>query len=103
MSLADADALTPQLNLSKVLKALVPSDYKLDGLIVMAPKYMKDLAKLLSETSADTLHTYFLWKAIQAFSGYVEADALTPYKRFSNELQGKVDQSTRRRDKRTDT
>lgn len=90
MSLAEADALSPQLNLSKVLSGLVPQDYKLERLIVMAPKYVKELGNLLSDTSKETLHTYFLWKAIQGFSSYIEADALTPYKRFSNELQGKV-------------
>lgn len=90
MSLSDADALAPQLHLSKVLKGLVPCDYKLNRVIVMAPKFLKDLSTLLSETSQDTLHTYFLWKTIQAYASYIEADAVTPLKRFSNELQGKV-------------
>ncbi|EXJ92195.1 hypothetical protein A1O3_00745 [Capronia epimyces CBS 606.96] len=88
-SLAEAERLTPQLHLSKILKSLVPSDYDLDRVIVMAPEYLKDLANLLDETSEDTLRAYFLWKAIQAYASYVEADAITPYRRFSNELQGK--------------
>ncbi|EXJ93893.1 hypothetical protein A1O1_02286 [Capronia coronata CBS 617.96] len=89
MSLTDADSLVPQLNLSNILKNLVPSGYNLDRVIVMAPEYLKDLAKLLDETSEDTLRSYFLWKAIQSYAGYIEADAVTPYRQFSNELQGK--------------
>lgn len=69
---------------------MVPADYSLDRVIVMAPEYLKELSKLLDQTSEDTIHTYFLWKAIQAYAGYVEADAIEPYRRFSNELQGKV-------------
>jgi len=51
---------------------------------------MKSLAKILSETSTDTLRSYFIWKAVQSFAAYVEADAVKPYSRFVNELAGKV-------------
>ena len=90
MSLKDAEALAPELKLSEVLKDLVPSKYKLDRVIVMAPQYLKDISKLLSDTPEQTLHTYFLWKAIQAFSSFVEADAVTPILRLRNELSGQV-------------
>ncbi|KIX02232.1 uncharacterized protein Z518_08171 [Rhinocladiella mackenziei CBS 650.93] len=90
MAMKDADALAPQLRLSQILDGLVPSDYKPDRIIVMAPQYVKELGKILSDTSEDTIHTYFLWKAIQSYAEYIEADAITPYKRFSNELQGKA-------------
>jgi endothelin-converting enzyme len=90
MSLEDAEALAPELKLSKVLGDLVPSHYKLDRLIVMSPDYLKALSKILSETPEDTLHTYFLWKTIQSLSGFVEADAVAPIARFKNELSGQV-------------
>jgi endothelin-converting enzyme len=90
MSLEDADALTPQIQLSKLINTLAPSDYRTSRLIVLSPSYMKDLEKILSETPDDVLQIYFIWKTIQSFASYIEADAVAPYKRFSNEVQGKV-------------
>lgn len=90
MSLKEADLLTPQIQLSKVLSSLAPADFKTDRIIVMSPQYMKDLAKTLENTPREVLHSYFLWKAIQAFASDIDADAVKPYKRFANELQGKV-------------
>jgi endothelin-converting enzyme len=90
MSLADADSLTPQIHLSKIIDNLAPSDFKTRRLIVMSPQYMKDLTSILNNTSKEVLQTYFLWKAVQAFSPDIEADAIKPYRRFANELQGKV-------------
>jgi Peptidase family M13 len=70
---------------------LVVSDtVKVDWGIVTDPKYFKELCKILSETSDETIQLFFIWKTIQGFSEFVEADALLPYKRFSKELQGKV-------------
>lgn len=88
MSLESADTLTPAIHLSKLINNLAPSN--VDRVIVMAPGYMKNLTELLSETPKDVLKTYFQWKSIQAFASYIESDALTAYKRFYNELQGKV-------------
>ena len=90
MSLADADLLTPQIRLSKIITSLAPPDFKTNRIIVMSPQYMKALAIILSDTSKEVLQTYFLWKTIQAFASDIEADAIKPYTRFLNELQGKV-------------
>jgi endothelin-converting enzyme len=90
MSLAEAEKLAPQVHLSKVIDSLVPEDFKPDRIIVMAPQYLKDLEKLLSDTPQHTVHVYFIWKAIQSYSSFIEDSAIAPYKRFSNELQGKV-------------
>ncbi|KAK5044530.1 hypothetical protein LTR84_010741 [Exophiala bonariae] len=89
LSLKDTDALTPDLHISKLIESLSPSDVKTERVIVMAPQYLKDLNKLISDTPKSVFNTYFQWKAIQAFYSYVEADAITPYRRFVNELQGK--------------
>lgn len=94
MSLEEASKITPQLDLGSVLKELSPFDFNIDRVIVMAPQYQEDLAKILSTTSKQTLQTYFLWKTAQSLSFYVEADAVAPYKRFSNELAGKDPEST---------
>ena len=90
MSLADADKLTPPLHLAKIINNLAPSHAKPERIIVMAPSYMKNLTTLLSDTPKETLQTYLLWKAIQAYGAYIEADAVVPLKQFANELQGKV-------------
>ena len=90
MSLTDADSLTPQIHLSEVIDSLAPADFKTTRLIVMSPQYMEDLASILNNTSKEVLQTYFLWKAVQTFSSDIEADAIKPYRRFANELQGKV-------------
>ena len=90
MSLQDADALTPQIHLSNIIKELEPSDVKTDRIIVASPDYMRNLTKILSGTSKEVLQTFFSWKIIQAFASVTEADALVPYTRFISELQGKV-------------
>jgi endothelin-converting enzyme len=90
MSLKDANGLTPQIHLSKVINSLTPSRFKTSRIIVMAPDYMDELASILNNTSKEVLQTYFLWKAVQAFSSDIEADAIKPYRQFTNQLQGKV-------------
>jgi endothelin-converting enzyme len=94
MSLEEAGQLTPQLGLPNIIKDLAPSDVSIDRVIVMAPQYQKDLAETLLTTSKETLQTYFIWKAVQSLSSYVEADAVVPYTRFSNVLAGKDPDST---------
>lgn len=90
MSLDDADKIVPQLKLAKMIQGLAPADKTPSGIILMAPEYMKNLSTILSGTSKQVLLTHLLWKQIQAFSSYVEADAVAPLKQFTNELQGKV-------------
>lgn len=90
MTLQEADSLAPEIKLSKILNGLVPSDYEIKRLINMSPSYMREMNSIVSKTPKEVIQTYLLWKAIQAFSSRVESDALKPYKRFLNELQGKV-------------
>lgn len=90
MSLKEANYLAPQIRLSEIIKRFSPPDVKVDRVIVMAPDYLKSLSAIISETPNEVLHTYFLWKVIQAYSSAVEADELKPYSRFKNQIQGKV-------------
>lgn len=90
MSLKDADLLTPQIKLAKIINSLGPADVKTTRIIVGSPKYMKTLEKLLSSTSKEVLQTYFSWKVVQSYASFVQADAIKPYSRFRNELSGKV-------------
>ncbi|EKD14071.1 peptidase family M13 [Drepanopeziza brunnea f. sp. 'multigermtubi' MB_m1] len=97
MSIKDADALTPQIHLAMIVKELEPADVKTNRIIVASPSYQKNLTKILSSSSKEVLQTYFMWKAIQAFSSMVESEALLPYTKFVNELQGKDADSTQDR------
>jgi endothelin-converting enzyme len=90
MSLKDADLLTPQIRLAATINRFAPADVRVDRLIMMAPAYMKSLSTIIYITPKEVLQTYFMWKVIQAYSSAVEADELTPYSRFKNQIQGKV-------------
>jgi|ERR1700692_2574698 endothelin-converting enzyme len=90
MSLSDANLLTPQIHLSTTINRFAPPDVKVDRLIVMAPQYMKSLSTIISDTPKEVLHSYFMWKVIQAYASAVDADELKPYSRFKNQIQGKV-------------
>jgi endothelin-converting enzyme len=87
-SLKDASNLTPQVELAAIIDELAP--VKVERIIITSPKYQKELASILNDTPKGVLQSYFLWKVIQSFQSYIEADAVKPYKRFLNELQGKV-------------
>jgi endothelin-converting enzyme len=89
MSLQDASALTPKIDLANIISGL-SADHDVSRVIVAAPKYMKDLQTILAETGEAVLQSYFVWKAVQAFYRYVDSPVLKPYKRFVNELAGKV-------------
>ena len=92
MALEDANKLAPEVDLKGLLHELAPKDVSIDRVIVMAPDYQSKLSSILKDTSSEVVMNYFLWKAIQSFSSYIEADELKPYKRFLNELAGKVRQ-----------
>lgn len=90
MSLKDANKLTPQIHLSKIINGLAPSDYKTDRLIIAAPNYMENMTDIISSTSKEVLQSFFMWKVIQTYASVIEADEIKPYSRFVNEIQGRV-------------
>jgi endothelin-converting enzyme len=90
MSLQEASDLLPQAGLIGIVNKLAPKDVKVDRVINMSPSYMNKTASTLENTDDRIIQNYMVWKAVQALYSYVEADTLTPYKRFINELQGKV-------------
>jgi endothelin-converting enzyme len=90
MSPAEANALTPQINLSSIITSLSPAGFEAERIVVTSPKYMKDLQTTILETPGSVMAIYFVWKVIQEFAPYIEAGALKSYKRFNNEVQGKV-------------
>ncbi|KZM19337.1 Endothelin-converting enzyme 1 [Ascochyta rabiei] len=94
MSLDDANKLAPEIDLKGLLHKLVPKHVGVNRVIVMAPDYQKKLSSILSETDSEVVMNYLLWKATQSLSGYIDAEAVKPYKRFVNELAGKDPEST---------
>ncbi|KAG9198389.1 hypothetical protein G6514_010233 [Epicoccum nigrum] len=94
MALEDANKLAPEVDLKGLLHELAPKDVSVDRVIVMAPEYQSKLSSILKDTDSEVVMNYFLWKAIQSFSSYIEADELKPYKRFLNELAGKDPDTT---------
>ena len=90
MTFKEAEKLAPSIHLSNIINKQTPVDFKTDRLIIMAPDYMKALEETLKSTSQDDLQAYILWKTVQSYASVTESDALKPYKRFANGLQGKV-------------
>ncbi|KAF1343659.1 peptidase family M13 [Lizonia empirigonia] len=87
--------LSPRkFDLKGLLHNLAPQHVEVDRVIVMAPAYLKKLSLILSETDSEVVMNHLIWKAVQSFSGYVDAEAVKPYKRFVNELAGKDPDST---------
>ncbi|KAL5114546.1 hypothetical protein ACEQ8H_007579 [Pleosporales sp. CAS-2024a] len=94
MSMEKADAIAPEIKLQAIIEGLAPPKVNIERVIVMAPDYLKQLSVILAATDKAVVQGYFLWKATQALSFYVEADALKPYKRFRNVLAGKEPDSS---------
>ncbi|KAF2128691.1 peptidase family M13 [Dothidotthia symphoricarpi CBS 119687] len=89
MLIDEAAALTPEIELTALLHGLAPENFETKRVIVMAPEYMKALSLILAETEKDVLQSYFIWKTVQSFSSYIDADAVKPYRQFVNVLAGK--------------
>ena len=89
-SLDDANKLAPEVDLKGLLHELAPKDVGVNRVIVMAPEYQSKLSSILNETDSEVVMNYFVWKAVQSFSGYIDAEEVKPYRRFVNELAGKV-------------
>lgn len=90
MLIDEAAAIAPEIELKSFLAGQAPEGTKIERVIVMTPYYLKDLSTIFAATPANVLQSYFVWKAVQSFSSYVDADAVKPYRRFVNVLAGKV-------------
>ena len=76
---------------------LSPPGYSANRIIVGSPSYLKAVASILRSTSAETLQTYFVWKAVQHYAYKIKDNALKPLLGFNNELQGKDRDATEER------
>ena len=89
MNLDQIKDLLPQVSVEYLISTLAPANFKPEKLIVGSPSYLRALAEILRETSAEALQAYFVWKTVQTYAYKVEDDALKPLKTFNNELLGK--------------
>ncbi|KAK0702357.1 hypothetical protein B0H67DRAFT_500455 [Lasiosphaeris hirsuta] len=92
MSLEDASALTPKINLTSIISDL-SAGQDVTRIIVTSPKYLKELQTILDDTEEAVLQSYFVWKTVQALYSYVDSPVVKPYKGFVNELAGKDPES----------
>jgi endothelin-converting enzyme len=91
MSLDRATARCPEIDLQGMVNALArPTRTKVERVIVNQPEYLESLSQILRETHQSTLQKFFIWRVIQSLGDYIESDALLPWLRFRNEIQGKV-------------
>jgi len=90
MLIDEAAAIAPEIELKALIEGQAPAKSNIERVIVMTPKYLKDLSVILAATDKEVLQSYFVWKAVQSFACYIDADAVKPYKRFVNVLSGKV-------------
>jgi endothelin-converting enzyme len=90
MLIEEAAAIAPEVELQALIKSQAPSNSKIERVIVTTPGYLKELSIILAATPREVLQSYFIWKAVQSASAYVDADAVKPYRQFVNVLAGKV-------------
>jgi endothelin-converting enzyme len=89
MLIDEAAAIAPEVELKSLIGSLAPKGSKVERVIVMAPQYLKEISIILAATDDKVLQSYFIWKAVQSFYPYVQADEIKPYKQFRNVLAGK--------------
>ncbi|RSM04172.1 hypothetical protein CEP52_006976 [Fusarium oligoseptatum] len=81
----DIQKLAPQLNYEYVVKQLAPKGYKADKVAFSTQGYYKNLSDIISETPAEVIQTFFVWKAITALSPYVETELTNAWNAFFQE------------------
>ena len=94
LNFAEIKTLLPQVALHSIISSLAPQSPHASKIIVESPEYLKALAHVLDETSAETLQAYFVWKTVQRYANNVEDHAVKPLKRFNNQLRGKEPDAT---------
>ncbi|WZH50297.1 hypothetical protein QYS62_011541 [Fusarium acuminatum] len=78
LPIAVGQKLAPQLNYEYVVRQLAPEGWT-DEVLVQYPSYSKNVSEIVSNTPAETLQAYFVWKTIISLSPYVESDLTNAY------------------------
>ena len=97
MNISELDTMLPQISTSRFVKALAPTDFTADSVVVSSPKFISDLKSLLEKTDKDALTGFLVWKMIQQHADRVDDPALKPLKYFNAQIRGsRVDQPPER-------
>ncbi len=97
LNISAFEALLPEISLPRLVKALAPSDYTADSVIVPSPDYLSQLHFLLQLTKMEVLQAFFVWKTIQQHADRIEDPALKPLKDFNAKMKGsRVDEPPER-------
>ncbi|KAF2711082.1 peptidase family M13 [Pleomassaria siparia CBS 279.74] len=88
MPIAQADALLPEISLSRLIKALAPSSYTIGTVVVFSPDYLSQLSSIVQNTTSEAYDAYLQWITIMTFVTRLSDDVSAPYRRFQNELSG---------------
>ncbi|RGP61750.1 endothelin-converting enzyme 2 [Fusarium sporotrichioides] len=88
--------LAPNFDYEGVIKQLAPKSWK--GTVnTRYPSYFTNVSGIISQTPAETVQAYFVWKMISSVSSYIEHDLTNTYNDFQYKLQGKDPESLRPR------
>ncbi len=80
MVLDQLDAMAPHLNLSYVIRSLVPATLKFDKVSVRKPNYFANTTRqLFADFSGDVVQSYFIWKTFQKLATSVVSDISKKY------------------------
>ena len=94
-TLTATNALAPVLDIERVVKALVPSNYTVGFMITSFPDYLNNVTSILSTTPKGALQAYFMWNVIQTFRRWINPADMKPLTAFLRNLYGQVSGFTR--------
>jgi endothelin-converting enzyme len=72
------------------VKALAPTNYTADTMLLPFPEFLGNVSQILSETPKSTIQSFLIWNLIVSYSSYVEAPDVEPISRFNKILSGQV-------------
>ncbi|KAF1959992.1 peptidase family M13 [Byssothecium circinans] len=90
MTIAQADALIPEVSFARYVKAFAPSNYTVQNVIVLAPEYFPQVSNILKNTTTDAVNGYLEWVLIQRWATRLSDKVNGPYRRLQNELSGRA-------------
>jgi endothelin-converting enzyme len=91
MESSDIDSQVPQISITKLIGAQVPSGYKVHDVIVRDLSYYGNISSIITSTPRPVLHAFFQWHLINTWSSWLDRDMNRPLRIFRNRLSGLPD------------
>ena len=79
------------------MEQLTPKDFKNDTIVFAPPKYFSSLNTVLSKTTDETLHAFFIWRLVGTFASTVNSTETNPWREFVLKTAGVTQLSPRSR------